>query len=88
MMVRGPSFTQRGDVVKFLVASEKMVVGNNPPESMFKDSRKCFLEINISPEVPLAVLITNASNRHQKKTIHVFCVWVKIAVKGNYFEGV
>ena len=54
-MVRGPSFTQRCDVVKFFLASEKMVVGNSPPESMFQDSRKCFLEINVSREVPLAV---------------------------------
>ena len=32
-MVRDPSFTQRCDVVNFFLASENMVVGNNPPYS-------------------------------------------------------
>ena len=66
--------SQKCEVVKSFLASEKVTVLNHPPYSpdlspcdffLFQGLRKCFLE------VLLAALFINVSSRYQKKTIYL-----------------
>ena len=72
--------SQKCEVVKLFLASEKGKVLNHPPYSpdlspcdfvLFPRLKKCFLEVSIRLEVLLAALFISVSNRYQKKTIYL-----------------